>query len=62
MNDFIKFTGPADIPAFIPHTLGETPKDSFVALTVQGNKLGATLRVDGGYWLPRQTAPVNRDA
>lgn len=22
---------------------------------------GATLRVDGGYWLPRQTAPVSRE-
>ncbi len=27
MNDFIKFTGPADILAFIPHTLGEAPKN-----------------------------------
>jgi glucose 1-dehydrogenase len=23
---------------------------------------GATLRVDGGYWLPRTTAPVNRES
>lgn len=49
MNDFIKFTGPADVLAFIPHTLGETPKESFVAMTVQGNKLGATLRVDAPF-------------
>ncbi|ADX75232.1 hypothetical protein Asphe3_41670 (plasmid) [Pseudarthrobacter phenanthrenivorans Sphe3] len=49
MNDFIKFTGPADILAFIPHTLGETPTESFVAMTVQGNKLGATLRVDAPF-------------
>lgn len=51
MNDFIKFTGPADILAFIPHTLGETPKESFVALTMQGKKLGATLRVDAPFGL-----------
>ncbi len=49
MNDRIKFTGPADILAFIPHTLGETPTESFVAITVQGNKLGATLRVDAPF-------------
>jgi hypothetical protein len=49
MNDFIKFTNPADILAFIPHTLGQTPTDSFVALTVQGKQLGATLRVDAPY-------------
>ena len=54
MNDFIKFTGPADILAFIPHTLGETPKESFVALTMQGKQLGATLRVDA----PFQQDPV----
>jgi hypothetical protein len=46
INDFIKFTAAADIPAFIPHTLGETPTESFVVLTMQGNRLGATLRVD----------------
>lgn len=49
MNDFIRFTDPADILAFIPHTLGQTPTESFVALTVQGNKLGATLRVDAPF-------------
>lgn len=51
MNDFIKFTGPADILAFIPHTLGEAPKESFVAVTMQGNKIGATLRVDAPFGL-----------
>ena len=51
MNDFIKFTGPADILAFIPHTLGEAPKESFVAVTMQGNKLGATLRMDAPFGL-----------
>ena len=50
MNESIKFTGPADILAFIPHTLGQTPTESFVALTMQGNKLGATLRVDAPFW------------
>lgn len=49
MNDPIKFTGPADVLAFIPHTLGQTPTESFVALTVQGKKLGATLRVDAPF-------------
>jgi len=49
MNDFIKFTGPADVLAFIPHTLGQTPTESFVALTMQGNKIGATLRVDAPF-------------
>ncbi|MEV7574336.1 DUF4192 domain-containing protein [Pseudarthrobacter sp. NPDC089323] len=49
MNDFIKFTDPADILAFIPHTLGEAPKESFVALTMQGKQLGATLRVDAPF-------------
>ena len=51
MNDFIKFTGPADILAFIPHTLGEAPKESFVVVTMQGNKLGATLRMDAPFGL-----------
>ncbi|MBT2568975.1 DUF4192 domain-containing protein [Arthrobacter sp. ISL-85] len=49
MNDFIKFTGPADILAFVPHTLGETPTESFVAMTMQGKQLGATLRVDAPF-------------
>ena len=49
MNDIIKFTDPADILAFIPHTLGQTPTESFVAMTVQGNKLGATLRVEAPF-------------
>ncbi|MFC4398289.1 DUF4192 domain-containing protein [Arthrobacter sedimenti] len=49
MNEPIKFTGPADVLAFIPHTLGQTPTESFVALTVQGKKLGATLRVDAPF-------------
>ena len=51
MNDFIKFTGPADVLAFIPHTLGFAPQESFVAITMQGNKIGATLRVDAPFGL-----------
>ncbi|UNK47844.1 DUF4192 domain-containing protein [Arthrobacter sulfonylureivorans] len=51
MNEHIKFTGPADILAFIPHTLGQTPRESFVALTMQGKQLGATLRVDAPFGL-----------
>lgn len=46
MNESIKFTAATDILAYIPHTLGETPKESFVMLTTQKNKLGATLRMD----------------
>lgn len=49
MNDPIKFTAAADILAFIPHTLGEAPNESFVALTMQGNRLGATLRMDAPF-------------
>jgi hypothetical protein len=49
MNDSIKFTTTADILAYIPHALGEQPKESFVVLTTQKNKLGATLRVDAPF-------------
>jgi len=49
MNDPIKFTTAADILAYIPHALGEQPKESFVVLTTQTNKLGATLRVDAPF-------------
>lgn len=46
MNDAIRISSPADILGFIPHTLGFAPRESFVFLTLQGNTLGATLRVD----------------
>ncbi|MEV8150548.1 DUF4192 domain-containing protein [Arthrobacter sp. NPDC080073] len=49
MNDFISFTNPADILALIPHTLGEQPKESFVVMTMNGTRLGATLRVDAPF-------------
>jgi hypothetical protein len=38
--------GPEDILGFIPHSLGYWPADSLVAMTLQGNRLGATLRLD----------------
>jgi hypothetical protein len=46
MNDAIRISSPADILGFIPHTLGFVPCESFVFLTMRGNTLGATLRVD----------------
>ncbi|CAN7572656.1 DUF4192 domain-containing protein [Arthrobacter sp. LjRoot78] len=46
MNDAIRISSPADILGFIPHALGFAPKESFVFLTLRGNTLGATLRVD----------------
>lgn len=39
-------TGPEDILGFIPHSLGYWPARSVVAMTLQGKRLGATLRVD----------------
>lgn len=38
--------GPEDILGFIPHSLGYWPADSLVAMTLQGSRLGATLRLD----------------
>ncbi|WP_426225692.1 DUF4192 domain-containing protein [Pseudarthrobacter sp. DSP2-3-2b1] len=38
--------GPEDILGFIPHSLGYWPADSLVAMTMQGKRLGATLRLD----------------
>lgn len=38
--------GPEDILGFIPHSLGYWPADSLVAMTLQGTRLGATLRLD----------------
>lgn len=46
MNEPINISTPADILAYVPHMLGETPKESFVVITMQGNALGATLRID----------------
>lgn len=44
--DHLKITGPEDILGFIPHSLGYWPANSLVAMTMQGKRLGATLRVD----------------
>ena len=46
MTNELRITSPADILSFIPHTLGFAPKESFVFITMRGNMLGATLRVD----------------
>lgn len=45
-SDHLKITGPEDILGFIPHSLGYWPANSLVAMTMQGKRLGATLRVD----------------
>lgn len=44
--EHLKITGPEDILGFIPHSLGYWPTRSLVAMTMQGKRLGATLRVD----------------
>ena len=44
--DHLRITGPEDILGFIPHSLGYWPEHSLVAMTLQGKRLGATLRVD----------------
>ena len=59
MNDPINLSVPADILGYIPHLLGETPRESFVAITLQGNKLGATLRVDAPYRVDARTYAQN---
>jgi len=44
--DHLTISGPADVLGFIPHSLGYWPASSVVAMTMQGKRLGATLRVD----------------
>ncbi|BCW66649.1 hypothetical protein NicSoilB4_14120 [Arthrobacter sp. NicSoilB4] len=51
--DHLRITGPEDILGFIPHSLGYWPASSLVAMTMQGKRLGATLRVD----LPNPDGP-----
>jgi hypothetical protein len=57
--------GPEDILGFIPHSLGYWPADSLVAMTLQGKRLGATLRLDlpgpGALADPRNYARTVRD-
>ncbi|SDW83494.1 protein of unknown function [Arthrobacter sp. cf158] len=45
-NRTLSIHQPEDILGYIPHMLGYWPEDSLVAITMQGNVLGATLRVD----------------
>ncbi|MET3173897.1 UNVERIFIED_ORG: hypothetical protein ABIB52_001735 [Arthrobacter sp. UYCu721] len=45
-SEHLTVRGPEDILGFIPHSLGYWPADSLVAMTLQGNRLGATLRLD----------------
>ncbi|MDF9279099.1 DUF4192 domain-containing protein [Arthrobacter sp. EH-1B-1] len=42
----LSVSSPADILAYVLHTLGFTPQDSFVFLTMHGKRVGATLRLD----------------
>jgi hypothetical protein len=42
----LTITGPEDILGYVPHSLGYWPSRSLVAMTTQGKRLGATLRVD----------------
>lgn len=44
--DHLTVRGPEDILGFIPHSLGYWPTQSLVAMTLQGKRLGATLRLD----------------
>ncbi|MCC9197817.1 DUF4192 domain-containing protein [Arthrobacter sp. zg-Y820] len=39
-------SGPMDILAFIPHSLGFVPQESMVLMTMDSARLGATLRLD----------------
>lgn len=42
----LSVSSPADILAYVLHTLGFTPRESFVFLTMHGKQIGATLRLD----------------
>ncbi|MHA7167736.1 DUF4192 domain-containing protein [Arthrobacter bambusae] len=42
----VTISRPEDILGFIPHALGLWPKESIVAITMRGQTLGATLRLD----------------
>ncbi len=44
--DRFPVSGPADILAYIPHSLGFTPQESLVLMTMDSARLGATLRLD----------------
>ncbi len=53
MTESVSISSPAGILAFIPHMLGRTPENSFVLISMRGNTLGATLRLDA----PAAVAP-----
>lgn len=42
----LRISTPADVLAVMNHILGVTPQESFVVTTLQGGRLGATLRVN----------------
>jgi hypothetical protein len=46
----LTITTPPDVLSFIGHTFGFWPQESLVRITLNGNSIGATLRID----LPRQ--------
>lgn len=56
-SDHLKIASPEDVLGFIPHSLGYWPTHSLVAMTMQGKRLGATLRVD----LPADGSPGSPD-
>lgn len=45
-HDPFPVSGPVDILAFIPHSLGFVPQESLVLMTMDSSRLGATLRLD----------------
>lgn len=46
MNKPLKATTAADVLAYFPHSLGFEPRESFGFITLQGAKVGASLRMD----------------
>ena len=44
--DTLHITTPADRVSLIGHSLGYWPHESLVCLTLQHNRMGATLRLD----------------
>lgn len=44
--EHLTIRSPEDVLGFIPHSLGYWPSASLVAMTLQGKRLGATLRLD----------------
>lgn len=42
----VRLSDPAELIAAVPHLLGFHPRDSLVVITLQGRRLGLTLRSD----------------